>query len=713
MFSPAQRTSPTERAFANARMKRPQHNNAPRDSDAWSRLPQATRNRIGYAAIIVIAALVVFAPLFNSDFVNWDDTGLVQENPLIRDLSWSNIKAMFALSSIQEFKHYLPLVLLSYAVEYQLAGLNPAVFHATNVFLHIANSLLLLWLIARLTKSEGVASVTALLFAIHPMHVESVAWITERKDMLSTLFFLASLSFYALYLDRNWNRRYLLAALAAMVLSLMAKAMAVSIPVVLVLMDALRDRKITKRSLREKIPFAIVSVVAGMTAFLSQYMVTDGGIESGSAEFGVMTVVRGFFVACYNILLYVAKLIWPSDLSVLYTGAAGWPLPAQYLVAPAVLGLIVVGVIALRKRFELKFATFGLLFFVVTVLPVAQLIPVGVAQQADRFVYIPAIGMFLLGGLGAEALYRRLAGRSERLGLALVVVLVVVMGSYAYGARARVTAWRDSISLWSAEINRGSPHPMAFVQRGQALAQLNRHEEAIKDYTSAITMDSTLVLAFNNRGNAYARMADYGKAFLDYNKAIALDSTYTDAYLNRGYTYSIVGNVERALRDITRAAELDPLSYQPYAYRGRVLASLGDTQGAIKDFSRALALNPSSAALYAERGDVLFKAAQFTGAIADYSMALSLGLVNEAVLTNRGGALANVGRYDAAIQDFTAALQINPRYVNALRNRGLTYFAKKDYQQAWVHVQQLRRLGVAVDPSVVETLKRELGPAVQ
>ena len=694
-------------------MTRSKRRNAPATSDAWSRLPKSTRERIGYAAIIAFTALLVFGPVFGGDFVNWDDTALVQENPLIRDLSWSNIKAMFALSSIQEFKHYLPLVLLSYALEYQLAGLDPAVFHATNVFLHIINSLLLLWLIAKLTASEPVAFVTALLFAIHPMHVESVAWITERKDMLSTLFFLISLSCYAVSLERGRKRLYLLAALAAMVLSLMAKAMAVSIPFVLVLIDILRGRKVTGHSLREKIPFAIVSVAAAVTAFSSQYMLTDGGIQSGSAEFGAMTVVRGLFVACYNILFYAAKLAWPSDLSVLYTGATGPSLPLEYLLAPVVVALIVLAVIWLYKRFQMKAVVFGLLFFVTTVLPVVQLIPVGVAQQADRFVYIPAIGLFLLVGLGIEALAQRLAQRSERLRLASVALLVVVMGSYAYSARIRAGAWQDSLSLWSAEIDRAGVHPMAYVQRGQALAQLNRHDEAIADYTFAIEMDSTVVLAFNNRGNAYARMADYGRALLDYNKAIALDSTYADAYLNRGYAYSIIGNVERALRDIGRAAQLDPSSYRPYAYRARILASLGETQGAVGDFSRALSLNPSSAALFAERGDVLFKAAQFSGAIADYTMAMNLGLVTEAILTNRGGALANIGRYDAAIQDFTAALQINPRYVSALRNRGLTYFAKKDYQQAWVHVQQLRQLGVPVDPSVVETLKRELGPAVQ
>lgn len=694
-------------------MTRSKRSGAPADSDAWSRLPQSTRDRIGYAAIIVIAALLVFAPVLSGDFVNWDDTGLVQENPLIRGLSWSNIKAMFALSSIQEFKHYIPLVLLSYAVEYQLAGLNPAVFHATNVALHIVNSLLLLWLISRLTANEPVAFVTALLFAIHPMHVESVAWITERKDMLSTLFFLISLSCYVVFLHRDRKRLYLLAALAAMVLSLMAKAMAVSIPLVLVLIDFLRGRKITERSLREKIPFAVVSVIAAVTAFSSQYVFTDGGIQSGSADFGPMTAVRGIFVASYNVLFYVAKLLWPTDLSVLYSGAAGGSLPFEYLLAPVILAIIVLAVIWLHKRLGVTSVMFGLLFFIMTILPVLQLIPVGVAQQADRFVYIPAIGIFFLIGLAMEALYRRLAQRSERLGLALVVLLVVVMGSYAYGARTRANAWHDSISLWSAEINRADPHPMAFVQRGQALAQLNRHDEAIADYTSAITKDSTIVLAFNNRGNAYARTADYGRAFLDYNKAIALDSTYADAYLNRGYAYSIIGNVERALRDIARAAQLDPGSYRPYAYRARILASLGESQGAISDFSRALALNPSSAVLYAERGDVLFKAAQFRAAIADYTMALNLGLATEAILTNRGGALANIGRYDAAIQDFTAALQMNPRSVSALRNRGLTYFAKKDYQQAWVHVQQLRQLGVAIDPSVIETLKRELGPAVQ
>ena len=694
-------------------MTRNKQQREPADSGRWSLLPQRTRELVGYSAVIIVAALVVFSPLFTSQFVNWDDPNLVSDNPLIRDLSWANIKAMFDLGSSQQFKHYLPLVLVSYAIEYQLAGLNPSVFHATNVFLHIANSLLLLWLMARLTKNGVIAFITALLFAVHPMHVESVAWITERKDMLSTLFFLISLVAYVVYLERGRKPAYLVGALAAMVLSLMAKAMAVSIPLILILIDSMKGRRITAKSLKDKVPFALVSVVAAVTAFSSQYMITDEGIRSGFADLGATSIVERFVIACFNVLFYVGKLIWPADLSVLYTGPSDPSLKWYYFVSPLVVGLVVLAVILFHRRVRIPLVIFGLLFFVVTLLPVVQLIPVGVALQADRFVYIPSIGLFLLAGAGAEALFRRLRGRSEAQGLAFVGVVALGMGIYGYGARTRALDWHDSITLWTAELGRHDPHPMAFVQRGQALAQQDRQEEALRDYTSAIERDSTLPLAFNNRGNTYARMTDFGRALLDYNKAISLDSAYADAYLNRGYAYSLIGDVERALRDVGRAAELNPLSPLPYAYRARIVLSLGDAQSAVTDFSRAIALNPASAHLYAERGDVFFKAGRFTNAITDYTMALELGLVNEVILTNRGGALANIGRYDTAIQDFTIALNINPRYVNALRNRALAYFAKKDYQHAWEHVQQLRQRGIAVDTSVIKTLRRELGSIVQ
>ena len=694
-------------------MTRPSHKAESGESTLWSRLPQSTRELIGYGVILVVVTLVVFAPLFGSDFVNWDDPGLVTENPLIRDLSWSNIKAMFDFASTQQFKHYLPLVLLSYAIEYQFAGLNPTVFHTTNVALHIANSLLLLWFIARLTKNNPAAFLTALLFTVHPMHVESVAWVTERKDMLSTLFFLLSLISYAVYLERGRKRAFLLLALVAMVLSLFAKAMAVSIPLVLILMDVLKGRKITAASLKDKIPFALVSLAAAITAFTSQYMISEEGIRSGSTDLAAMTIVERFFVACFNVLFYATKLIWPSDLSVLYEGPSGPSLPWYYLAAPLGVAAVIVLVLFVHRQRRRPLVVFGLLFFVVTLLPVVQFIPVGVAVQADRFVYIPSIGILLLGGVGIEAMVRRLRGRSEGLGVAVVGVSVVVIGLYAYSARTRVLDWHDSITLWSAEIAGEYAHPMAFVQRGQAFAQRDRHPEALQDYTAAIERDSSLVLAYNNRGNAYARMQDYGKAFLDYNKAIALDTSYADAYLNRGYAYSLIGDVERALRDVSRAVELTPFSWLPYAYRARILASVGNAQDAVTDFSRAIALNPSSASLYAERGDVLFKTGRFTSAITDYTVALELGLVNETILTNRGGALANIGRYDTAIQDFTIALQINPRYVNALRNRALAYLAKKDYRRAWEQVQQLRQMGISIDPAVIETLKRELGTVVR
>jgi tetratricopeptide (TPR) repeat protein len=696
-------------------MVRTQDNSATKGSDFWSQLPQSTRDLIGYASIIIVVTLVVFAPLFGAEFINWDDTGLVVENPLIRDLSWSNIKAMFDLSSTQHFKHYLPIVLLSYALEFQLAGLNPAVFHTTNVVLHIINCLLLLWLISKLTRNNAIAFVTAMLFAVHPMHVESVAWITERKDMLSTFFFLVSLISYTAYLERSRKPAFLLGSLVAMVLSLLAKAMAVSIPIVLVLIDYLKGRPITAKSLKDKIPFAVMSFIAAITAFTSQYTITEAGIRSGSTDLSMLTLVDRFFVACYNFLFYAVKLVWPADLSLLYQGpnqANGW-LPMEYLLAPIILAGLTLALVRLQKKLRQPLLVFGLLFFVMTLLPVVQLIPVGVAAQADRFVYIPSIGLFLVAAMGAEAVYRRLEVHWGRSALVFGGLITVIIGVYAYGARTRSAAWHDSVSLWSAEIEHSDPHPMAYVQRGQALAQAGRHEEALLDYTSAIERDSSLVLAFNNRGNAYARMSNFNLAFLDYNRAIGLDSTYADAYLNRGYAYNVFGDLERALRDINRAAQLNPLSSLPYAYRGRILATLGDTESAIGDFSRAIALDPSSPSLYGERGDMFFKTARFSSAIGDYTMALELGLVNEVILTNRGGALANIGRYDAAIQDFTIALQINPRYVNALRNRGLAYFAKKEYDRAWEHLQQLRQLGIEIDPSVMETLRRELGPVVQ
>jgi protein O-mannosyl-transferase len=668
---------------------------------------------IGYSAIIVVAALLVFAPLFRSEFVNWDDPGLVTENPLIRELSWNSVKAMFDLASTQQFKHYVPLVLLSYAIEYQLGGLNPAVFHATNVFLHIANSLLCLWLLTKLTRRSSIAFVAALLFAVHPMHVESVAWVTERKDMLSTLFFLLSLISYNTYLEKGHRPASLVGSVIAMVLSLLAKAMAVSIPLVLIVMDYVKGRKITAKSLRDKIPFALVSIAAAVTAFSSQYMITEEGVRTGSTSLAAMNILERVCIASFNILFYLGKLVWPTDLSVLYTGPTGPSLPLEYALAPLAVALLALIVVFIHRKTKSTLLVAGLLIFLVTLLPVVQLIPVGVALQADRFVYIPSIGLFLLAGAGVDALFRRLHARSETQALAFAGIVVVAVGIYAYGARLRTLEWHDSISLWTAEIGRPDAHPMAFVQRGQVFAQQERHADALRDYTSAIERDSSLALAFNNRANTYARMTDFNHALLDYNKALSLDSTYADAYLNRGYAYSLLGDLERALRDINRAAELDPLSPLPYAYRARVLIALGDAQNAIIEFSRAIALNPMSASLHAERGDALFKTRRFTSAITDYTTALQLGLVNEMVLTNRGSALANIGQYDAAIKDFTLALRIKPQYVNALRNRGLAYLAKKDYARAWEHVQQLRQLGVTIDPSVMETLKRELGPVVR
>jgi len=225
---------------------------------------------IGASLILFLVVLVAFSPAFSNQFTNWDDPVYVTDNPLIRSLDWSSIASMFSIGTITQIHHYVPLVLLSYSIEYQLAGPNPAVFHGTNVVLHGIGAILVFWIVFQLSESLSFSLFVALLFAVHPLRVESVAWVTERKDMLSGVTFFGALLAYVFYLRRNKKKLFLLLSGVLFLCSLLSKAMAMSFPFVMLLVDYLRGRKLDKQSILEKIPFFALSIAFGVLTLVSQ-----------------------------------------------------------------------------------------------------------------------------------------------------------------------------------------------------------------------------------------------------------------------------------------------------------------------------------------------------------------------------------------------------------------------------------------------------------
>lgn len=604
----------------------------------------------GIGVLLVAVTVIAYLPALDNQFTNWDDTGYVTENYLIRDLSGHGLQRIF---SANVEGNYHPLTVLSLALDFRSHRLDPAGYHATAVALHVLNTLLAFVMVVMLTNSTAVGALAALLFGVHPMHVESVAWIAARKDLLYTLFLLASCIAYIACLRAPKGRwaAYGL-SLALFVPALLSKGMAVCLPLVFLLIDLHVRRKWKASVLVEKIPFFLLALGFGVVAIVFQQQ--RGAVQ----PLDVHPFPERVLFAFYGVSSYLVRFIVPLDLSAFYPypSPATGP-PPYFFLAPVLVAAIAYAVYRLRRRLPLLL--FGTLFFLVTVVSVLQLYPVGNAIIADRYTYLPYVGLGIAMG---ELVRRRVAGSALAQGLQrwMVVAALVFWGAALVTVtRARCDVWTDSLSLWNDVIAR---HPqVAVAYNNRALAYKNRGEmdRALADLTRALTLnpgdpdalanranwyfqqgkyDSARVdldralarqedaVTFNSRGAVSFNQGRYAEAVADFNQAIALSPDFPEAYLNRANALSLQRRFAPARADYDTYLRYDPGHGRAHFWRGLVRDSLGDLAGAVGDYSRAVELEPGLSDAYLARARVRAARGDREEAIVDARRAQSLGL---------------------------------------------------------------------------------------
>ncbi|MCD4679414.1 MAG: hypothetical protein K8S00_03405, partial [Bacteroidales bacterium] len=363
-----------------------------------SNLLDTKRNRFIVMAIALLATFISFFPSLNNAIDIWDDQFYVITNDLIKDLSWDGIKNIFAFTPV--VGNYHPLTVLSYTFEYALFEFNPVAYHLDNLILHLFNTLLVFIFIYKLSSRLWVAFIASILFGIHPLHVESVTWVSERKDVLYAFFFILGLISWMNF-KKDGNRKYYFFAMGLFVLSCLSKGMAVTFSIVIILIDYLLAKKVTYKILIDKIPFLVISVFFGLIAIKVQ----GDSAAIGFTENDVYTASDKFFFANYSLFFYIKKMLLPFELSGLYPYPikSGGPLPfIFYFSFPANLILVFLIFYSLKRT---KKVMFGSLFFIVSIFPVLQILSVGSAIAADRYFYIASIGLFYLAGLGFDNIY--------------------------------------------------------------------------------------------------------------------------------------------------------------------------------------------------------------------------------------------------------------------------------------------------------------------
>jgi tetratricopeptide (TPR) repeat protein len=573
-----------------------------------------------YTAYWLIAGLVliviVYLPSLTNGITNWDDNEYLN-SPLVKNLSPGGIVKIF---SVYFAGNYHPLTLISLGIDRVTGGNGAFMYHFTNLLMHLLNSFLVFLLVKRLTRNNLLAILTFLLFGVHTLHVESVAWIAERKDVLYSCFYLLSLIVYTTYASNRKGKYYGL-ALLFFLLSLLAKGQAVVLVVILPFIDYLKGRKwFSTKVLLEKVPFLILSLVFGWIAFRAQESVT-------AINFTNFTLPERFAFACFGLVEYLIKSIVPIGLSALYPyppRLLNGNIPSFYWFFIIALPVLSAGCYFLFRRS--KVYVFGISLFLLNLLPLLQLIPVGGAMMADRYFYIPSVGLLLCFAWGLTEI------RNTKIRYSLALLFVVALSGLTF---ARCMVWKDSLTLWNDVTGKYNYSPVAFTKRGVVYSNLGEWDLAIDDYSRAIAIYPKYTDALDHRGVAYANLRQFDKAIADFSSVIGIDANFTMAYYNRGIAYGNLGQNDKAIADFSSALGSDPNLTNAYYNRGVSYATLGQWDKAIADYTVVTENTPDYADAYCNRGVAYANLGQYENALADFSRAVEIDPNNAVAYSNR------------------------------------------------------------------------------
>jgi tetratricopeptide (TPR) repeat protein len=643
---------------------------------------------------LVLLTLAVYWQVQNYEFVNYDDDVYVTDNHLIQSgLTWT---ALIQIFMDTHTGHWHPVTMLSHMLDWQLFGDKAGGHHRNNLIIHIINVVLLFLLLNRLTGAVWRSALVAALFAVHPINVESVAWISERKNVLSTFFWFLSMLFYVWYVRQPGWRRYF-TVLICFALGLMSKPMLVTLPFVLLLMDywplnrtliatvnqenqpSFKAQKARLRFLIvEKIPLFILS---GFSIFLTVYAARSVGTVVSSTSLPFKMRIAN---AIFSYVLYMKKMFYPLDLSVFYPGhhIGIWKL----LIAASF--LISLSLIVFRYYRKYPYLVIGWLWFLGTLVPVIGLVQAGAQSMADRYAYVPLIGLFIMLAWYSVDVARK--NTYIKYSLALTSFLIVLALSVISWQRCQL--WGDQIALWDDVLKKNQ---VAFAYNFRGLSYVDKGQDhlAMADYNSAIALDKTFVEAFNNRANLYVKMGRYSQALQDFNEALRHDSKYFNAYYNRGILYLKTNELDEAIADFTKAINSESDIAGAFYKRGVAFSLKGQYERSFADFTRALKLNNNFAEAYFNRGVIYHLHQQYIPAIANFSEALRIKPDDVNARFSRGVSFAALGKDELAVQDFTNVLKIDSRHIGALKKMGIVLKDMKRYEESseqYVKILQIK-----------------------
>jgi tetratricopeptide (TPR) repeat protein len=666
--------------------------------------------------LLTLVTLAVYWLAALNGFVNYDDPDYVTSNAHVRGgLKWQNF--LWAFSS-GHASNWHPLTWLSHMLDWQCFGGKASGHHLTSVVFHLANTLLLFLVLRQMTGAQWRSAFIAALFALHPLHVESVAWISERKDVLSTFFLFLTLGAYSRYVQakaierlptpspHGWEVQsptlYYLTALLFFALGLMSKPMLVTVPFLMLLLDywpldrfknlatidAGKSRSLNSKTpvspyaalyklVIEKVPFFVLSLASSVVTFLVQQ---KGGAVSASLSLGQRTA--NSFVSCAR---YLGKMFWPLDLSVLYPHPGDWLVWQVASAAALVLG-ISVGVVLLGRR--RPYLPVGWFWFLGSLVPVIGLVQVGIQSMADRYTYVPIIGMWIALVWGICDLVPASPVRNQWFAIGAGFALLGCAGLTA----RQILFWRDSESLFRRAVSVTSRNYLAYNNLGFYLAGRGQDKEALENYRKALEINPVYDDALNNIGYALAGQKKPAEAIPYYEAALRIRPNHVEVHNNLGNALSETGQIPAAIEQYRFVLHEEPDHADAHNNLGIALAMQGKLDEAIEHFHAAIRFKPKYASAHSNLGNAFAAQRKFDDAISEYQESLRLNPADAQAHNNLGNVLAEQNRLDEAVEQYSQALRLHADNPEAQFNLGMALARQGKRDEAGAHYREALRL---------------------
>ncbi len=629
---------------------------------------------------LVIATVMVYLPVRQHEFVNFDDNAFVTENPNIRDgLTWQSVRWAFTadLTHIdQNTDYWRPVSYLSHELDVTLFGLRPAGHHLMNVGIHAAAAVALFLVLQSMTNAPWRCAFVAALFALHPLRVESVAWVSERKDVLSGLLFMLTLGAYVRYVRSPFSMTRYLAVLFVFALALMTKPMVATLPFVLLLLDywplgrtrwaeaVVAGQNVTAttgRLLKEKVPFFVLAAVSSA--------VTSAGRQVGVSFVRVPLGAR-IANAPLAYVGYIGKMVWPTRLAVWYPLHPGLP-TAAVLGAGAVLVAVTAAVIWAAPRKRSGWLVTGWFWYLGMLVPVIGVLQGAGEAMADRFTYLPLIGVFIMLGWSVpdramERFIARATHHERRIMKMMVcLVAVAVLAVCAVLSRIQLGYWKNSETLFRHALDVTRDNWMAHCNLAKALEQAGRIEDAISQYEQALQIRPEFPEAHISVGVALCQVGRVQEAVEHFEQALRLKPDNAAAHNNLGLVLCRTGEVQKGIEQYEQALRIDP-NYADAEYNfGSALLQEGKFEDAIGHYERALRIEPDYAEAHAALGFAFGQVGKFEDAIRHYERAVQIKPDYAVIYYNLGATFEQAGRIEDAIRQYRQALRIKPDFAEA------------------------------------------------